>query len=98
MGCYRVQDSMNLHVQEIVHADGLVIGALPSDLKGVAKAAQDILMDNGKGPVVRAPNGHRMRVVISNLGVPSGFDLDAYRWLTSCRQHGRDTSGRSTRP
>ena len=77
MAIRTLTDFHTIQIAGVVNADGVSIGATPSDIKGVTKATQDLLMDNGKGPVLKSPNGHRMRLVFSNLGVASGFDLDA---------------------
>lgn len=37
----------------------------------------DVSVIDNKGVILRAPNGHRFRLVVSNLGMISGVDLDA---------------------
>lgn len=74
---YRVQDSMNYHVENVLHADGMDIGAVPSRVAGLTKAEKDVEFDNGKGALHRSPNQHRWRQVVSDMGVPSWIDLDA---------------------
>ena len=76
-------EGIEASVGSIAKIDQLTCKKLDVDVegfktKGKGASQQDIEIEvHGKGIVLRSPNGHRWRIVISDAGVISGVDLDA---------------------
>lgn len=71
---------MPLHLAEGIAAKVFSIEIDVAGVKTLGKLAstQDIDIETlGKGLILRSPNGHRWRLLVSDTGVFSGVDLDA---------------------
>ena len=61
-----------------IACERLTVNVTGASLKGKTLSDHDIEIGNvAKGLILRSPNGHRWRLLISNVGLISGFDLDA---------------------
>lgn len=60
----------------IMKLDGIEATAVPNTL-GASAATGHITYSQGKGVIIRSPNGHRWLIVVNNVGSLSANDLDA---------------------
>lgn len=63
---------------DILNCSKLDVDVQGIKTQGKSASKQDVDIETiGRGVIIRSPNGHRWRVLISDTGVLSGVDLDA---------------------